>query len=87
MRKQTKKQKVLKLLAEGMKPKDIAAKLKMNVQQVYVIKSDAKKKMQLPGQVVWVKDGVKFTHAPLNIHAVGHVKKSFFQKIKDFLGV
>lgn len=35
MKKQTTKQKVLKLLSEGMKPKDIAAKIKVNVQQVY----------------------------------------------------
>lgn len=56
MKKQTTKQKILKLLSEGMKPKDIAAKLKIKTQQVYVIKSEAKKKMQLPGQVVFVKN-------------------------------
>ena len=99
MKKETKKQKVLKLLSEGMKPKDIAAKLKIKTQQVYAVKSEAKKKMQLPGQIVFVKDTTDLTTKilqgrqssnrcipSLNV-STSVVKKSFFQKIKDFFGV
>lgn len=94
MKKETKKRKVLKLLSEGMKPKDIAAKLKIKTQQVYAIKSEAKKKMQLPGQIVFVKDnshllsnreGVPSEHAYILSSPI-IVKKSFFQKLKEFFG-
>lgn len=113
MKKQTTKQKVLKLLSEGMKPKDVAAKMKIKPQQVYVIKSEAKKKMELPGQVVFVKnssfDNIHFSGEnglvklkstldmkegfAKNDHPLIYrseeviLKKSFFQKLKEFMGL
>lgn len=46
MKKETKKRKVLKLLSEGMKPKDIAAKLKIKTQTVYAAKHLENKKAE-----------------------------------------
>lgn len=102
MKKQTIKQKVLKMLSEGMKPKYIAAKLKIKTQQVYAIKSEAKKKMQLPGQIVFLKDPTDLTTKILQGRIDSNrcipssvilnppteiTKKSFFQRLKNFLGV
>lgn len=94
MKKQTKKEKVLNLLLIGMKPKDIAAKLKIKTQQVYAIKSEAKKKMQLPGQVVFVKkspiDDIKFmmqTGCVTYRTETPKQEKTFFQKFKEFMGL
>lgn len=82
MKKQTTKQKVLKLLSEGMKPKDIADKLKIKTQQVYAIKSDDKKKNKLENNLKTM-----VTQATNE----GYFKtkrenKSFFQKLKEFFG-
>lgn len=78
---------MLKLLSEGMKPKDIAAKLKIKTQQVYVIKSDEKKKENRNkiNKCVEILDKIGRPEiAPRNIVVK---QKSFFQKIKDFFGV
>jgi len=44
MKKQTKHEKIIALYKEGMKPKDIAAKLKTTVQSVYAVKHAENKK-------------------------------------------
>lgn len=107
MKKQTTKQKVLKLLSEGMKPKDVAAKLKIKTQQVYTIKSDEKKRAYkkrqeiLSGGVIrviqpqisrynttreCVTDEALKKPKPGFIVTTPVVKKSFFQKLKEFFG-
>lgn len=89
MKKQTKKQKVLKLLSEGMKPKDVAAKLKIKTQQVYTIKSEAKKKKQ-ESFIKFINDGINKETVVIKTEPIQlikeHVKKSFFQKVKEFFG-
>lgn len=89
MKKETKKRKVLKLLSEGMKPKDIAAKMKIKTQQVYVIKSEAKKKRE-ENFIKFINENVNNGTVSIKTEPVSLLRmkeeKSFFQKIKDFFG-
>lgn len=115
MKKQTKHEKIIALYKEGMKPKDIAAKLKINdVQQVYAAKylenKKIDKKIKTVAKNVLIKHDKSITelnqmmekwsngadnktfgtivHRPEPMGPIELVKeKSFFQKIKDFLGV
>lgn len=90
MKKQTTKQKVLNLLSEGMKPKDIAAKLKIKPQQVYTIKSEAKKNNKYNRINIYVDSLLKSKLNQGDIVEIKKpdrfvVKKSFFQKVKEFM--
>jgi DNA integrity scanning protein DisA with diadenylate cyclase activity len=46
MKKQTKHEKIIALYKEGMKPKDIAAKLKIKTQTVYAAKYSERKRIE-----------------------------------------
>lgn len=93
MKKQTKHEKIIALYKEGMKPKDIAAKLKINVQMVYAAKylenknkkKISKKSDEYKNKIEVITGTVVFRPEPMG--PIELVKeKSFFQKIKDFLG-
>lgn len=110
MKKQTKHEKIIALYKEGTKPKDIAAKLKINVKQVYAAKHlESKKSAQkrqelLSGGIMRViQPQVKRYNTEQTITTdkildmikceqgsiiyVPDIKKSLFQKIKEFLSV
>lgn len=89
MKKQTKHQKIIALYKEGMKPKDIAAKLKIKTQTVYAAKHLENKKVKKDGVVSEVIfKGGKITFKPdpkAQIKFESPEAKSFFYRIKKLI--
>lgn len=80
MKKNTNKQKVIAMLADGMKAPEISGKLGISLQSVYCIKSDAKKQKELLCRIKFI--GEEKVDRPKKTIT----RKTIFQKVKSFFG-